>query len=183
MKTFDTVAIKQPDKNVFNLSHDVKASYKFDYIYPFLCQPVYPGDTWNCRAEVFMRAMPLLAPVMHNVDLRMYFVFVADRLIWNADKKHDFKIFITGGEDGLQEAILPYFSYSQLSAVSNRLCDGSLLDHLGFPTLGPAGNTYALNSDANKVRISSLPLRAYQFTYNELFRNQNVQNEIEFSYD
>lgn len=182
MKQFDSVPIKVPAKNVFDLSHDVKSSYNFDKIYPILCQPVYPGDTFNCRAEVFMRAMPLLAPVMHNVDMRLYFFYVPMRLVWNENRKKDWKIFITGGEDGMQEAILPYFTYDQLNRANRAgSFNGSLLDHLGFPTV-PAQN-WSPNNTSAKERVCSLPLRAYQLVWNEYFRNQNVQNEIEFSFD
>lgn len=183
MKVFDSVPVKKPAKNVFNLSHDVKASYNFDKIYPFLCQPIYPGDTFNCRAEVFMRAMPMLAPVMHNVDMHVYFVFVPDRLIWNEDKKDDFKIFITGGEKGTSDPVLPYWTYQKLavegaSGTGKELQHGSLVDHMGFPSIG-RNEVIGLG----KIdRISALPFRAYQFTWNELFRNQNLQNEIDFSY-
>ena len=111
MKQFDSVEIQKPAKNVFNLSHDVKSSYNFDKLYPFLCQPIYPGDTFNVRAEVFLRAMPLLTPVMHNVDMHLYFFFVPMRLVWNENKKRDWKVFITGGEDGLQNPQLPFFTY------------------------------------------------------------------------
>ena len=56
MKVFDSVPIKKPAANVFNLSHDVKSSYNFDKIYPFFCELVNPGETFNVSAEVFMRA-------------------------------------------------------------------------------------------------------------------------------
>lgn len=182
MKVFDSVPVKVPSKNVFNLSHDVKASYGFDNIYPFLCQPVYPGETWNCRAEVFLRAMPMLAPMMHNVDMRLYFFFVPNRLVWNQDKTRDWRTFITGGEDGTASPTLPYFTYGDAfiedpSYIEHR----SLLDHLGFPTVDHVANPVTpLNGN---LKISSLPLRAYQLVWNEYFRNQNVQNEIAFSYD
>lgn len=181
MKVFDSVPVKKPDKNVFNLSHDVKATYNFDNIYPFLCQPVYPGETFNARAEVFMRAMPMLAPVMHNVDMHVFFFYVPDRILWNENRKKDFKIFITGGEDGMQTATLPYFTYKGIwnegSTDHHEMKSGSLLDHMGFPSY-----------DANRepmgtLPISALPFRAYAMVWNEYFRNQNVQNEIEFSYD
>ena len=176
MKVFDKVPIKVPAKNVFNLSHDVKASYNFGKLYPFLCQPVYPGDTWNCRAEVFMRTMPLVCPVMHNVDMHFYFFFVPNRIIWNENRKQDWKVFITGGEDGLQNPVLPYWTYSQIRGTAALYKNGSLIDHLGFPS--SIGAPHSSKND----KISALPLRAYQCVWNEYFRNQNVQNEIEFSY-
>lgn len=180
MKVFDSVPVKIPAKNVFNLSHDVKATYNFDKLYPFLCQPVYPGDTFNCRAEVFLRAMPLLCPVMHNVDMHLHFFFVPYRLLWNENRKRDFKTFITGGEDGEQRPQPPFFTYSQLGQVAPELmANGMLLDHLGFPTVDdtmkPVKNGVA--------QVSSLPMRAYQVIYNEYYRNQNLTPEVEISYD
>lgn len=182
MKVFDTVPVKIPAKNVFNLSHDVKASYNFDNLYPFLCQPVYPGDTWNVRAEAFLRAMPMLAPVMHNVDMHIYFFFVPFRLIWNENKKRDWKTYITGGEDGMQNPPLPYFTYRGLYDCDPDLIDNrSLLDHMGFPTFDHSSQH--TQGVINDTRVCSLPFRAYQLVWNEYFRNQNVQNEVVFSYD
>ena len=180
MNQFDTVQIHKPAKNVFNLSHDVKSSYNFDKLYPFLCQPIYPGDTFNVRAEVFLRAMPMLCPVMHNVDMHLYFFFVPMRLVWNENKKRDWKVFITGGEDGMQNPELPYFTYPSVAAVNQDLvADNSLLDHMGFPTvLHPD-----VHASQDVEHVCSLPFRAYQLVWNEYFRNQNVQNEIEFSFD
>lgn len=183
MKTFDTVPVHIPSKNVFNLSHDVKSSYNFDKLYPILCRSIYPGDTFNVRAEVFARTMPLLAPVMHNVDMHLYFFFVPNRLIWNADKKKDWKIFITGGEKGEENGdtcVLPYWTYTQLHNTGNDEIarNGSLLDHMGFPSIGRADTIQGGHVD----KISALPFRAYQLVWNEYFRNQNVQNEIEFDY-
>lgn len=182
MKVFDSVPVKKPNKNVFNLSHDVKASYNFDKLYPFLCHPVYPGDTFNCRVEAFMRAMPMLAPVMHNVDMYFYFFFVPNRIIWNEDKKHDWKIFITGGEDGMQTAEMPYWTYSSFVQAerSDLYRSGSLLDYMGFPTFDIVDQQDVIIRDESK--ISLLPFRAYAEVWNEYFRNQNVQNPIEFDY-
>lgn len=186
MKQFETVPIKVPAKNVFNLSHDVKATYNFDKLYPFLCQPVYPGDTFNARVEVFMRTMPMLAPIMHNVDMHFYFFFVPNRLLWNENKKRDWKTFITGGEDGLQNPTLPYWTYDNLCQYGldgvNECENGRLIDYLGFPTLKHE-EIRNINLGTLDDHISALPLRAYHLIWNEYFRNQNVQNEIEFSYD
>lgn len=179
MKVFDSVPVKVPAKNVFNLSHDVKASFNFDKLYPFLVHPIYPGDSFNCRAEVFMRAMPLLCPVMHNVDMHLWFFFVPNRLIWNETRKTDWKTFITGGEDGKQHPVLPYFTYEQLQSIDATLIQHqSLLDYMGFPTI--VDGTEEIHDSVTKV--SSLPFRAYQCVYNEYFRNQNVTNEVEFGY-
>lgn len=189
MKQFETVPIKKPALNVFNLSHDVKSSYNFDKLYPFLVHPINPGETFNVRAEVFLRTMPLFAPVMHNVDMYFYFFFVPNRLVWNEKRKEDWKTFITGGEKGdfgdhgykdnpSTDYILPHWNYGQM-VDTPYAAHGSLLDHMGFPTV-EVFDTDAIES--NSEPLSSLPFRAYQLIYNEYFRNQNVQDEIDFSY-
>lgn len=192
MKQFESVPIKKPAYNVFNLSHDVKSTYNFDKLYPFFCHPVYPGETFNVRAEAFLRTMPMKAPVMHNVDMFMYFFFVPFRLLWNEKRKEDWRVFITGGEDGKfgdhghsdnpsADFIQPHFQYQQLRSMSAALVShGSLLDHMGFPSID-ADQFSNLKSDKLEP-VLSYPFRAYQLVWNEYFRNQNVQNEIEFSY-
>lgn len=193
MSRFETVPIKKPGRNVFDLSHDVKASYKFDYVYPFLCHEIYPGDTFNCRAEVFMRTMPLLTPVMHNVDMFFWYIFCPSRLTWNEKRKDDWKVFITGGEDGESNPVKPFFTWEQINGLWQQpfpyvamtqdefralLGEGSLMDHIGMPTLLPGQDP-----GTSKLKIDALPLRAYAEIWNEYFRNQNVQDEIEFSHD
>lgn len=191
MKQFETVPIKKPALNVFNLSHDVKSSYNFDKIYPFFCHPVNPGETFNVRAEVFLRTMPMLAPVIHNVDMFLYFFFVPNRLDWNEKRKEDWKTFITGGEKGdfgdhgyadspSEDYVLPHFNYGQFVGANSSLAvHGSLLDHMGFPTVSESEAISLVNKEEP---FSSLPFRAYQLVWNEYFRNQNVQNEIDFSF-
>ena len=194
MKQFESVPIRKPAYNVFNLSHDVKSSYNFDYLYPILSHPVYPGETFNCRAEVFLRTMPLLAPVMHNVDMFVYFFFIPWRLVWNEKRKEDWKTFITGGEKGTfgahgytdnpsEDFVLPHWNYYQLNSTTQLDgLDGKLLDHLGFPSYTSFTTGTGIPADKTEP-ICSLPFRAYQLVWNEYFRNQNVQNEIEFSFD
>ena len=180
MKVFDSVPVKIPAKNVFNLSHDVKATYNFNKLYPFLCQPVYPGDTWNVRAEAFLRTMPLLAPVLHDVDMHIYFFFVPNRLIWNHNKSRDWKTFITGGEDGTAAPTIPNVSYNSLwNTDQTFLLHRSLLDHMGFPTISSTPSSISNGGQS----ICTLPFRAYQLIWNEYFRNQNVQSEISMTLD
>ena len=186
MKIFDTTLIKAPEKNVFDLSHDVKTSAKFDYIVPFLCQEVLPGSTWNCRAEVFLRTMPLIAPILHNVDMKVHYFFVPNRIIWPGQTKmidsqsgkvalDSWQTFITGGETGTFFPVAPFLEVDKVAAFSKGyLAPRSLWDYLGLPTIS-ATDTKAITS---KTKVSSLPFRAYQKVYNEYFRNQNIQDEV-----
>lgn len=194
MNVFDKVPVKKPDKNLFNLSHDVKMTMKFDYVYPFLCREVYPGSTFNCRSEVFLRSQPLICPILHNVDLKIYFFFVPNRLVWKGEDTitdsstgvtrkalDSWQTFITGGELGNFNIVPPHFTYKSLSRlrlepqdITTLFSSGSLMDYLGYPTSpeNPSGFT-------NDTPVSILPFRGYQLIYNEYFRNQNVSPEVE----
>ena len=69
-------------RSVFDLSHDRKLSFNFGKLYPVFCEDVIPGDTWTCSSDIFVRCMPLLTPVMHQVNIHVEFFFVPNRLVW-----------------------------------------------------------------------------------------------------
>ena len=167
-KLFDTIQVRKPKRNSFPLPHDNKLSFNMGDLVPIICQPIVPGDTWNLQASTMIRFSPMLAPIMDRVNVFTYFWFVPYRLIWN-----DFEDFITGGKDGTANPVLPYYEIS--AANWSHFGVGTLSDYLGVACLesAPAAGV--------KIRVSSLPFRAYQFVYNEYVRDQNLQNEISIS--
>lgn len=95
MNIFDSILVKRPNRSLFNMSHEVKLTGNMGYLYPIFCEEVVPGDTFKISSEVLCRFAPMLAPIMHRVNLKINYHFVPFRLIWK-----DFEEFITGGEDG-----------------------------------------------------------------------------------
>ncbi|KAA6326488.1 hypothetical protein EZS27_024413 [termite gut metagenome] len=154
---FSGVRVKKPQRNVFDLSHEVKMSLSMGDLVPFLCQEVVPGDTFRCNAEVFMRLAPMIAPIMHDVNIYTHFFFIPNRIIWD-----DWEDFITGGPNGLIAPVFPTFS-SKVFGV------GHLGDYFGFPIDKPISG------------YSILPFRAYDLIYNEYYRDQNLMSEIPLS--
>lgn len=163
---FSQVPIKKPKRNYFDLSHEVKMSAKMGSLIPFLCIDTVPGDTFMNNSEIMLRMAPMLAPVYHRVNVTTHFFFVPNRLIWN-----EWEDFITGGRNGDLEPIPPHFVPSELSTEQAALVQESTLwDYLGLPPI-PA-------SEGTESPISSLPFRAYQFIYNEYYRDQNLESEV-----
>jgi hypothetical protein len=82
-------------------------------IIPVFCDLFLPGDMLKISAEAFVRANPLIAPIMHRVDLKADYFAVPICLLWpKPDYKDDdgvslgytkdissFEEFITGGGD------------------------------------------------------------------------------------
>lgn len=169
MNLFNTVPVPKIKRNVFNLSHEFDFTMKMGTITPIFCEEVVPGDSFMCDTEFLMRFSPLIAPVMSRVNVFTQFYFVPLRLIWD-----DFEDFITGGEDGSALPQKPYFKYNGYYVKSGYSSIGGLGDFLGVPPT----QEYITGEGEN---IDALPFRAYQLIYNEYWRNENLQPEIDFS--
>lgn len=168
MSVFNHVSVTRPKKSTFNLSHEKKLSMKFGQIVPILAEEVVPGDTWRVNTESLVRFAPMLAPIMHRIDAFIHYFFVPNRIIWD-----EWEDFITGGEDGLTKPVPPTLSILEENKYIAAI--GSLYDYFGLPTIDPSITVTA--SEA----ISLLPFRAYQKIYNEYYRDQNLQDEIDYT--
>lgn len=168
---FKDVPVKVPNRNLFDLSHEFKLSGKFGYLYPVLCKETLPGETWRDQTTAFIRFAPLLAPIMHMVNVKMDFFFVPARIV--TDHWED---FITGGQDGDAAPVLPYFTPKTITDanaedIMNR---GTLWDYLGLPI-----NMASAPVNWSEEQISVLPFRAYTKIYNDYFRDPNLDEEID----
>ncbi len=161
MSIFNQVKSTRPPSNTFDLSHDRKLSMKMGELTPILCMDVVPGDKISLSTSQMMRFAPMIAPVMHKINLFTHFYFVPNRLCWN-----NWEDFITGGEDGLQEPVFPNLSISEFDVLQ-----GSLADHLGVPS----------TQNMNEKVISALPFSAYQQIYNEYYRDQNLIDKVPYT--
>lgn len=171
MKLFDSVKANRPKRNAFDLSHDVKLSLNMGQLVPILLQEVVPGDSFRVNTESLVRLAPMLAPMMHRVDVFTHSFFVPSRLVWS-----DFQEFITGGEDGLSTPVMPYFKINQAHEAAFK--NGLLADYMGLPTLS-ADTSIPL--DDYELKVSALPFRAYQLIYNEYYRDQNLIDPVPLS--
>ncbi len=169
---FSSVRLRKPKRNRFNLSHSNKLTAKFGKLIPIMCVPTLPGDTFKCNSELLVRFAPMLAPIMHEVNVYTHFFFVPNRLIWD-----EWKDFITGGADGTAEPVYPRYridSTTDAGIVERQFTTGSLADYLGFPVL-KKGQTI---KEDNFIELDALPFRAYQLIYNEYYRDQTLDSEV-----
>jgi hypothetical protein len=161
---FTSVSAKRPKRNVFDLSHERKFSFNMGDLIPVFLEEVVPGDKFQVSSELFIRLAPMLAPVMHRVNVYTHFFFVPNRLVF--DKWQD---FITGGVDGQSDVVFPMLDPGD---GSEHMSIGSLSDYLGLPDM---------DVSSLMIKVNALPFRAYQLIFNEFYRDQTLQSEVEFS--
>lgn len=160
---FNKIKINRPGRNLFDMSHEKKLSMSMGELIPMFLQETVPGDKFRVNSEIFLRLAPMIAPVMHRVNVYTHFFFVPYRLIWE-----DWEKFITGGVDGTEAPAFPYISLAE--ADRNLVAVGTLADYLGVP----AGESDI--TTPNTYPISALPFRAYQLIWNEYYRDQTLQD-------
>lgn len=143
-------------RSKFNFGHTHLTSCKMGYIVPIMMQECLPGDTWQGDTKLFLRMAPLVAPVMHRLNITVATFYVPLRLIWD-----DSQDFLTGGPNGTDDSVPP--------TVSIAPTVGSLADHFGLPIT------------ENNITVSALPFRAMALIWNDRYRDQDLQDPIEFS--
>lgn len=159
MKNFmNSVKIPPTARNGFDLSHDVKLSLKFGYLYPTLAMECLPGDKFKIGCETLCRFMPMVNPVMHKFNVTTHYYFVPNRLLWTNWEK-----FITHRDDGTQPSH-PY------GLVGGDITPGNpfyppLADYMGIPK--------PPNPSPNAEEVDLLPFMAYQLIWKEFYRDQN----------
>ena len=155
MKPFKSVRNNNPPRSVFNLSYEKKFTADMAQLIPVMIDEVVPGDFFKIGNQAVIRFQPLVAPILHEINMYVHYFFVPYRLLWE-----DWEDFISGGVDGNDSSTPPIWDPANYAK-------GSLWDYCGFPILDPAG-AYPLD----------FPRRAYNFIYNEYYRDQTLQSEV-----
>lgn len=146
-------------RNKFSLSNLKLLTCDMGYLIPYNWFAVIPGDTIQMQTSMLIRCTPLLAPLMHPVDVRLSHFYVPYCDIWD-----DFEDFITGGDDGDDATVPPFKAFTGDKSGY----ESYILDYLGLPPI---------DMGATQINVSALPFRAYSAIYNEYFRDQDLVTE------
>ena len=148
---FNSIKINAPKSNTFDLTHDVKMSGKMGNLMPVMAMECVPGDKITLGADTLIRFAPLIAPVMHRMDVTIHYFFSPNRIVYP-----DWENFITRTED------LPAPTIPISSALSSD--QFKFLDYMGVPP----------SSTATVRDINALPFAHYQKIYMDYYRDQNL---------
>lgn len=154
---FSQVGGARPPRSAFDLSYEKKFTCDMGQLIPVLCDEAVPGDRWQIANDVVVRFMPMVAPILHEVNVFVHYFFVPYRLLWS-----DWEKFISGGEDGTYTTTIPRWSPTSTA-------EGSLWDYMGFPT--------GVTPNAEHQPLA-FPRGAYQRIYNEYYRDENLTTAV-----
>lgn len=168
---FSRIQAPAPRRNSFDFSHQRKLSLKAGQLVPVLAVDVLPGDYFKLSNELLMRLAPLVAPMMHQVDVYIHSWFVPNRIMWSG-----WEDFYSPKKKGAEPPVHPFVGLEVSGAKPPYFKVGSIPDHLGYPTLT---NSLGAPVASNSEPFNALPLAAYYKIFYEFYRDQNLQTDDE----
>lgn len=201
MSIFTEVQKRTLPRSKFDLSHSNKLTGNFGYLMPILVEELIPGDSVKHSHQIFAQFDPLQSMMMHRFYIKTEYFFVPNRLIYD-----EFNDFLVGGPDGTDTLVPPHdlynipFGYWKDGYHDDTFKEGmsqcgSLFDYMGFPSVEVFGDSADRSArqytsrdycqrvfsgpDWLKQKFSSLAFRAYQLIWNDWYRDENLQTELE----
>lgn len=172
---FQKVKNLHPEKNAFDLSYDHKFTTDMGILYPVQVDEVVAGDVWKMSNEVVTRMMPMIAPVIHDISINTHTFFIPYRLL-----QDDWDKFISGGSKGTYVGKVPKYP---LTMDDNQV--GTIWEALGHPVGDPVDgyikkklDELAVDPAYDRNVPDDYARRAYNFVYDEYYRDQNLQLPI-----
>lgn len=145
-------------RSVFDLSHIVDTTLEMGALVPIYLQDCVPNDTYTISADVLVRAMPMVTPLLSRIKIFTSYYFVPYSMLWK-----NFENAISGGRLGTYEANFPQFDPGELPKTK------SLWDYLGFDlSAKPAAADLP----------SAFPFAAYQRIYRDYYIDFDIQDEV-----
>lgn len=180
MSIFSKVGGLKPGLTAFNLSHTNLFDCNFGQLIPIACLETLPGDVFKLDADVVGRLTSALkSPILSEMDIVLEAFYTPTRLLMGRDANFQtpagevtFEEFLSGGTDGSHIGSNSY----PLPVCTSPLDGGITFSSCGVADyLGVQVNTLISSADAPL----QFPWRAYRWIWNEFYRDENLQDEIQ----
>ena len=145
-------------RSTFDRTHGLKTTFDGNKLIPILVDEALPGDTFSLKLSAFARMATPIYPVMDNIHMSFYFFAIPHRLVWENWEK------FCGAQDDPGDST--DYTIPVVSGTASHTHEGTLWDYFGLP----------LDLLPTDFTISALPWRAMSLTWNEWFRDQNLQD-------
>lgn len=170
---FSRVPTISKSRNAFSIAEKHVTTIQFDYLYPIYWKYIYPGDTLSVRESVMARLQTQIGPLYDDLYFDVHAWFVPMRLIQTNWARYQFNAQPTGPTQDNSSLTSPKITTTSLTGG---FVAKTLYDYFGFPT-----ETATLAADTQ--HINNYLGRAYNFIWNENYRDQNLQNAVTVDVD
>lgn len=160
---YKTINPTRMPRSAFDLSYSHKTTGYPAKLLPLYKQEVMPGDTITWRPSFMVRKVSTIFPYMDGLRLEYQVFFTPARLVWdNWAKMHGERLNPADHND---------YTVPQMTVSPGGTQPLKMLDYLGVPTEVP------------NLSVSSLWARSLSFIWNEWYRDQNLQDSMDFPTD
>lgn len=165
---FSQVPTISRSRNAFSIAKKHVTTVQFDYLYPIYWDYTYPGDTVSLVLSLMARLQTQIGPLYDDLYFDLHAWHVPMRLIQTNWARYQFNAQPTGPSQDNSSLTSPKITLSGLGAGG--FVAKTLYDYLGFPT--------EVDLSADTQHINNYCARAYNLTWNENYRDQNLQNAV-----
>ena len=162
--SFATVPRAEIPRSTLDRSHGHKTTIDAGWLYPIYVDEVIPGDTVTVNPTIWCRMNTPIHPVMDNAHISTFFFFVPNRLLWENWQRFN------GEQDKPTDSTDYLVPHIVSPAVTGHVWD-SIYDHFALPVAVPG------------IKHQALWNRGYVKIWNDWFRDQNLQDSIDFPMD
>lgn len=160
--SFQNYPVGNKPRSGFNRSSELLTTFDGGYLVPIWWKQAYPGDTLDMSIAAFVRMATQIVPFMTPVYMDIHVWCVPNRLTW----KH----WVNFCGEQLQPGVYQSYLTPQLTTTATTDIDFcSVYDYCGVRP-GISGITF-----------NSQLFRSMALTYNEWYRDENLQNFVPFT--
>ena len=164
-------------RSKFPMPYKHKTTFTSGKLIPLMWKEVLPGDTFKCDVSAVVRGITPVAPVMDDSLFDVYYFFVPNRLAcrhpndWAAVCGENFSGPWAQSTEATLENTGNFLGVNTLMLSGEQVASGDLPNYLGLPIGLPETIT---------TKVNILPFLRYQKIWNEWFRDENIQNPLDF---
>lgn len=155
-------------RNAFSIADRHLTTIQFDYLYPLYWKYIYPGDTLSITEGIMARLHTQAQTLYDDLYVDVHAWFVPFRLLQTNWARYQFNAQPTGPSQDNSALTSPKITLSGLGAGG--FVAKTLYDYLGFPT--------EVDFSADTEHMNNYLARAYNFIWNENYRDENLQNAV-----
>lgn len=170
---FSRVPTISHSRNAFSIEQSHKTTIQFDGLFPLYTKFIYPGDTLSITQSIMARLATQVGTLYDDLYVDCHAWFVPMRLIQTNWARYQFNAQPTGPSQDNSSLTAPIVT---LSGLTSGFGAKSTYDYLNY-------GDPAVALDTSVALINNYIPRAINLTFNENYRDENLQNEVVVDFD